>query len=191
MEKKTMDNSSAEIDLLQLLTSLFDGISHIISLIWKNILVFLGIFLLVGILGYCARYVMPGYYITRGVFVSRLLPANYCTYLINGVNEQAKNIDAAAVASGLHIGIDAAYGIKSITAEAIEQDTTLIDKDDRDAAGFAVTITLNTMNHVDTIQSGLIRYLEENNYAKTRNEAKQRNLLALKNTLSERISSLD
>lgn len=189
--EKPMNNSSSEIDLLQLLTSVLDGISRLISLIWKHILVFLGIFLLIGVLGYGIRYIIPRHYVTKAVFVSRLLPANYCTYLINAINEQVKSTDAEALSTSLHISPNIAYDLNNISAEAIEQDTSSLDKDDPEAAGFAVILTLNNMQNLDTIQSGLIRCLEENNYTKTRNEAKQRDLLSMKNTLSERISSLD
>src|SRR4051812_16721426 len=102
MERKTVDKSSAEIDLFQLFTSAVDIITRIFSLLWKNLLIFLGIFLLVGVLGYCIRYVLPRYYVTKAIFVSRLLPANYSAYQINGVNEQVKSADVSAISSELH-----------------------------------------------------------------------------------------
>jgi hypothetical protein len=191
MERQPLDNSREEIDLIHLFNSLLKGISYILLLMWKNLLVFLGIFLLVSGLGYSLRYIIPRSYVTKGVFVSRLLPVSYCNFMINSINDQVRVHDVPALTSQLHISPGIAGNIHNISAEAIPQDTTLLDKDDPAAAGFSVEIKVTTVDNLDSIQNGLIHYLEENNFALARKAAQKKNLLALKNTLSEKLMSLD
>ena len=71
------------------------------------------------------------------------------------------------------------------------RDTFLIDRRDSTLSLFKITLTLKSIQHLDTIQWGLVNYLENNDYAIKRKEARRRALQALKENLDRKLQSLD
>ena len=71
------------------------------------------------------------------------------------------------------------------------RDTFLIDKKDSTISLFKITLTLKSVQHLDTIQWGLVNYLENNEYAIKRKDAKRKALEAMKANLNHKLEGLD
>jgi len=186
-----LDKSREDIDLIHLLTPIMKGIGRFFHLIGKNLLTFVVIFFLAAGLTQGIQYIMPRSYATKGILVSRLLPVSYCNFLINGINSQINDHNISTIASELHISHDMAANIRRISSESMARDSGLLDKEDPDASGFEVEIILGNIEDLDSIQQGLVHYLAENEFARSRKEAQKKKLIALINRLSERMQSLD
>jgi hypothetical protein len=191
MEKQQLDKSTEEIDLIHLFNSFANIISRYFRLISTNLAYFLVIFVIAGAIVHGCQSLLPRSYATKGVFVTRLLPGSYCDFLVNGINEDLKDQNYSAIATNLHVSRGTAAEILHISSQTMARDSGLLDKADPDAAGFAVNLRLKNIENLDSIQIGLVRYLQENDFAIRRKEAQRKNLTALIGRLDERMKSLD
>jgi hypothetical protein len=190
MENKALTNSPEEIDLLSVFQSLVNIITRVVRLILQHLFLFFAILLLVSAMGYCLRYVVPQYYVTQGIFATRLLPVSYCNLLVDGLSQQAGN-DEGAMAAQLGISPRAAHDIKSLSFISLPQDTAQFHRNDPEAHGFGIELAVRRMEDLDSIQNGLVNYLENNNYAVTRKQQWMEGMTTMKKTLSEKLLSLD
>jgi hypothetical protein len=90
----------------------------------------------------------------------------------------------------LKIGNEAAGDIQSINMSTM-RDTFLLEKKDSAISLFKITLTLRSVQHLDSIQWALINYLENNEYSIKRKEAKRKALEAMKANLNYKLQSLD
>jgi hypothetical protein len=189
--------NSAEIDLLYFfkpIGTLFRKIGNFINYcfyrIKANIIGFGIIVLVITGAGYSLRYFITPAYQTEGIFISNILPGNYCSLLLKNLNKLKGGENDLALANQLKIGSDAAKDIQSIRMAAM-RDTFLIERKDSTLSLFKITLTLRSLEYLDTIQWALVNYLESNEYAEKRKDAKRKALLALKANLSSRMESID
>lgn len=122
--------------------------------------------------GYTARFIIPPSYKTEGIFISDMLPGRYCVTLLEGLNELRKPGNIPLLAKQLNISTDAAWQIQGLTASSSPKDTFAIEKRDTSMSVFQVGLVLHDMTHLDEIQKGLVDYLENNEYARMRKEAR-------------------
>jgi hypothetical protein len=191
MENKPLTSSPEEIDLIAVFQSLLNIITRIVRLILKNLFLFFAIFVLVSAIGYCVRYVIPKYYVTRGIFATRLLPVSYCNLLVDGLSEQASNHDDDAIAAHIGVSPRIAHEIKSLSFIPLGQDSTPLHRNDPEAQGFGIELSVTKMNDLDSIQNGLMNYFENNNYSLTRKKQWAEKMGAMQKNLSEKLLSLD
>lgn len=191
MNNKPLASSPEEIDLIAVFQSLLNVIIRIVRLILKNIFLFFVIFVVVSAIGYCLRYVVPQYYVTRGIFATRLLPVSYCDLLVDGLSQQASNQDDDAIAAHLGISPRIAREIESLSLITLTQDSTSFHRNDPEAQGFGIELSVRKMEDLDSIQHGLINYFENNNYAVTRKKQWTEKMTAMQKNLSEKLLSLD
>lgn len=190
MEKKPI-NSSEEIDLLYFFRPVGNAIKgawnwgiDYLTLLANNRLLF-GAILVLGLIGgYCIRFVIPPAYQTEGIFVSNMLPGRYCVTLLNGLNELRRPKNIPELAKQLNISTDAAWQIQGLDATASPRDTFALEKRDSTMSVFRVTLVLHDMRYVQEIQDGLMGYLENNEYARKRKQARL-------NTINQQIAALD
>lgn len=189
--------NQAEIDLYYFfkpvgtaIKKIWNGITYIERKISANLIVFLAIVLLGSLAGYFMRYIIKPSYETGGIFVSNILPGKYCSILLKNLNSIKGGANDPVLAQELNIPVEAAQDIQSIRM-ADMRDTFLIEKKDSTLSLFKITLRLASVVHLDTIQWGLVNYLENNEYALKRKEAKIKALLALKENLSIKMQSLD
>jgi hypothetical protein len=128
-------------------------------------------------------------YKTEGIFVSNVLPGKYCSILLKNLNKQRgeKNL---ILAQQLKINAEAAGDILSFDMSTM-RDTFLIDRRDSTISLFKIILTLKSMQHIDSIQWSLVNYLENNEYAIKRKEAKRKALESMKANLNYKLQSLD
>ena len=188
--------NNAEIDLYYFfkpLGTVFKKIGNSLDYAFRKIqtnkLGFIIIVLLITLAGFSLRYFIEPSYRTEGIFVSNILPGKYCSILLQNLNK-SRGVDNLALAHQLKIDNAAARDIQSISMSNM-RDTFLVDRRDSMLSLFKITLTLQSMDHLDTIQSGLVKYLENNEYAVKRKEAKRKALYAMKENLNYKLQSLD
>jgi len=188
--------NNAEIDLLYFfkpLGTVFkkigDALLYIFRKIKANIILFGVIVLVITLAGYSLRYTIDPSYQTDGIFVSSVLPGKYCSILLKNLNK-LKGEKNLLLAKQLKINNEAAGDIQSINMSTM-RDTFLIDKRDSTISLFKITLTLRSVQQLDTIQWGLVNYLENNEYAMKRKDAKRKALEAMKTNLNYKLESLD
>ena len=188
--------NNAEIDLYYFfkpLGTVFKKIGNYLDYAFRKIrtnrIGFIIIVLLITLAGYSLRYFIEPAFQTEGIFVSNILPGKYCSMLLENLNK-SKGEDNTALAQQLRIDNAAALDVKSIGMSNM-RDTFLIDRKDSMLSLFKITLTLKSMQHLDTIQSGLVNYLENNEYAVKRKEARRKALYAMKENLNLKLQSLD
>ena len=189
--------NSAEIDLYYFfkplgtaLKKLGHGLDFASRKLRANALIFCIIVLLITLAGYSARYILKPAYQTHGIFISNILPGKYCSILLQNLNAIKGTGNRPILAQQLKISNEAAEDIQGISMSNM-RDTFLIEKRDSTLSLFKITLTLRSIQHLDTIQWALVNYLENNEYAIKRKEARRRALESLKETLNTKIESLD
>jgi len=194
--------NNAEIDLYYFfkplgtaLRKVGDLLAYGLRKIYINKIIFLIIVLLITLAGYSLRYFIQPSYQTEGIFVSNILPGKYCSILLQNLNK-IKGTNNLILARQLRINNEGAADIKSISMSDM-RDTFLVDRKDlidkKDSALslFKITLVLKSTRYLDTIQWGLVNYLENNEYAIKRKEARRKSLQAMKENLNLKLLSLD
>ena len=188
--------NNAEIDLYYFFKPLGTALKKIGNLlayafrkIDANKIGFIIIVILITLAGYSLRYFIKPSYQTEGIFVSNILPGKYCSILLQNLNK-IKGENNLILARQLKINNEAAADIQSIGMSNM-RDTFLIDRRDSTLSLFKIILIVKSTQHLDTIQWGLVNYLENNDYAIKRKEARRRSLHALKENLNRKLESLD
>ncbi|HEY0680622.1 MAG TPA: hypothetical protein VGD17_20220 [Chitinophagaceae bacterium] len=197
MEKK-QQSTSEEIDLLYFFRPI--GVAfrrawafgmNYLRLLAFNRYLFTAILILGAIAGYCLRFVIPPSYKTEAIFISDMLPGNYCITLLENLNELRRPGNIPILAKELNISADAAWQIRGIKPYSVAKDTFIFEKRDTSMSVFRVSLVLSEITHLEEIQKGLINYLENNEYARRRKEARARNMNAQIAALDIKLKSLD
>lgn len=189
--------ASPEIDLsyfFRPLGKVFKGIGRGIEnyylRIVNNGLLFGAVIVIITTAAYCLRYVIKPAYRTEGIFMSRVLPGKYCETLIKNLNKLKGQANLPLLARELKISTTAAGTIRYVELSKI-QDTIAIDDRDTSITVFTVELTLSNTQYLDSIQIGIVNYLENVPYAIKRKEAKAKTLAALKQSFNTKLVGLD
>ena len=190
-------NNPAEIDLLYFfrpLGNLFKSIGNGIVLFFKKIqankILFATAVFVISTGGFSLRYFLKPAYQTEGMFVSSVLPSKYCSLLLSNLKKLQGEQNAPLLSRQISIPAEACSDILSITMLPM-RDTFSLDRRDTALSLFRIRLVLKKMDNLDTIQWGLVNYLENNAYALKRKEARINSLKALKIELNKKIESLD
>jgi len=182
--------SSEEIDLLYFLKPIGNFISDYITTLKRNRLLILIVILLMTLGGYMLRHIITPGYITRGVFISHVLPGKYFAATSDDLQDLIDEPQKTLLANQLKISPELAGNIRKITITP-QTDTFAIFKRDTAALAFTIELVIYDMNKLDSIQSALVNYFENSNYATRRKEAKIKTLMALRTSLQQKVVSLD
>ena len=158
--------------------------------VMANIIVWGIIVFLITAAGFSLRYLIKPSYETEGIFVSNILPGKYCSVLLENLNKVGGGDLNTGLSHHLRISQEAAVDIESIGMSSM-RDTFLLDRKDTMLSLFKIKLRLKSLEHLDTIQSALVNYLENNEYAVKRKEAKRIALGAIKENLRSKMESLD
>lgn len=187
----------AEIDLFYFFRPLANGLKKIgngllyaFRKMKANLFVFILIVILITLAGFSLRYVILPAYQTQGIFVSNVLPAKYCVLLLKNLNKLKGGKNSPLLAQQLKISSEAAGDIQSISMTPM-RDTFQLDTKDSALSLLKIRLVLKSVQHLDSIQWALVNYLENNEYAMKRKEARRKALEALKATLHYKLQSLD
>lgn len=189
--------NSAEIDLYYFFKPVGTAINKAglwISYVYRktiaNFFIFSIIVLLITAAGFSVRYFIKPAYKTEGIFISNILPGKYCSMLLKNLNGLKGEKNNPVLAGQLKITNEAASDIHSIRMSAM-RDTFLIERKDSTLSLFKITLLLKSVQHLDTIQWALVNYLENNEYALKRKEARRKALQAMKDNLNIKLQGLD
>jgi hypothetical protein len=187
-----------EVDILSFLRPIGDLVKKAfvflatqLSKIYKNVLVFSLITIAFLAIGFLLRFILPKQYQTEAIFVTYELPAEVCSLELLSLNQLINNKSNALLANKLQISAEAADAIRFVTSKVTQNMLLSKEKADTTNRLFRVTIRLNNSQFIDTIQSSLVRFLENNPYSVKRKEIKKAALLSLKANLLRKTQSLD
>src|SRR6185503_11988704 len=189
--------NSAEIDLYYFFKPIGTAIKKIGAALDRagtkiraNIFTFIIIVLVITLAGFSLLYILKPAYKTQGIFISNILPGRYCSILLKNLNDLKGEKNKPVLAQLLKISNEAAGDIRSISMSSM-RDTFLIERKDSTLSLFKITLILRSIQNLDTIQSALVNYLENNEYALKRKEAKRKALEALKANLNIKMQGFD
>ena len=183
-----------EIDLVSifqpigvLLTKLIVAFKYAMRFLLANIGLLLIIIIIVTSIGYALRFVITPTYVVSGFFMGRGIPGPYFSNQLESLNS-----NPGTLATLLQVPQEAAASVKAIHSEpmATPQNSQPKDSSLREAI-FSVNLSLYNTQYIDTLQKGLIRYLENNPYLEARKKARLRTFELLKSSLDKKIQSLD
>ena len=155
-----------------------------------NKVLFIVIIMIFTLAGYSLRYVLKPSYKTQGIFVSNILPGKYCSILLENLNKIIGEKNQPVLSNQLKVSNAVAGDIQAIELSAM-RDTFLIDRRDSAISLFNISLTLSSVQHLDSIQWALVNYLENNEYTTKRKEARRRSLQAMKTNLNNKLQGLD
>jgi len=196
MNDKTQNNP-AEIDLFYFfrpLSRLFKkagaGLVYSVRKMFYNKFLFASVVIILTLAGFSLRYILPPGFETQGIFISNTLSGRYCSLLLKNLNKLKSDENRPILAQQLGLSLEAAKDIRSIRLSSMS-DTFALQKKDTTLSLFRITLILASMDHLPDIQKALVNYLENNEYAMKRKEARRKALESLKTTLDHKLESLD
>jgi len=165
MERNQIKSSEEEIDLVYYFGKFRDGLNagkewlyRYFRIIWRNFFLFLLIIIIGTGAAFSLRYIIPPAYQTRGLCISRYLPANYYYQMVQDLNQSLSDNNLATVSEQLSIDPKVAEQITHMELKPLRD--TLLDRNDTIFAPFEITLVLRDMSGLENIQDGLLLYLE-------------------------------
>lgn len=142
-------------------------------------------------LGFSARFIVPKRYQTSAILLTHEIPADLCIIELSNLNQTINSEeDFSLLSKQLQISDKNASGIAFISAEKIPDINFSNDKDTSSQL-FAVTLRIKNPEILDSVQTGIVQFLENNEYSRKRKEAKRVTLNKLKVDLEKKVGSLD
>jgi hypothetical protein len=176
-----------EIDIISLLRSIGQVFKTLIKIILKNWLIITAIMVVFVGLGYFSRYILPKKYDTDAIILTHEVPAEVCIMQLQNLNKLIHNKeDFALLANRLRISREDAEEIANLSAEKIAG-----EHQDSSGQFFTIHLRITDKTVLDTVQAGIIHFLENNQYSAIRKETKRASLNKLKLNLEKNIQSLD
>lgn len=183
----TSQKRTDEIDIISFLSPIGRILKILVNTLSKNWLTVTLIVLLFTSLGYSARFILPRQYQTNSIILTHAIPSEVCIIEIENLNELiSRKKDFAMLAKQLQISLGNAKEIVNMSAEKIQDEN-------KDSSGQFFTINLRITNTdiLDSVQAGIVQFLENNEYSRIRKERKRVSLNKLKQNLQKNIESLD
>ena len=169
------------------------GISFMTKVTMERFMLFFCISLVGAGLGLGVYFMMKPVYITHIIIKSKFLNNDYCSQLINTLDDLADHKENAPIlAEKLGISTKLAEQVKSIQFrnfsdkfEKLYKDSVAID------APFKVEVKVHDTSVLDSLQKGIVAYLENNEFALKIKTVKVQNLELLKAKIKSELISLD
>jgi hypothetical protein len=166
-------NSSGEIDLLTIITSLKNKISAFFRIIGrltsfslKNATVLLTFVIVCGAISLGLFFSKKKVYASELVMSHTRLNNNECYLLVNALGDLCENSNYKQLASRLNSSIKVAQQLKSISHSPLNQGLEDLRRDSSDVIlPFKIGVKVFDADVLDSIQYGLWHYLETNEYA--------------------------
>ncbi len=173
--------------------SIFGGIANLVKFSLNN-LVKLTVFSVLGIaIGIGIFFLMKPIYTTHIAISSKRLDNDHCSMLIQtleDLNDHKENVDV--VAQKLNITTEMAREIKNIEFEEYNSKMGKRFKDSVSVyAPFKVLVKVYNNGILDSLEKGIVSYLENNEYALKRKKISEEGLQLLRVDINKEITSLD
>jgi|GEM_PF-2608743 len=177
---------------------------RIIQALLRNFKLLVGIIVLGTLLGLFYHYSATPVYNTSMIASSRVLTFNQVESLVKVLNQLASEGDYALLAKKMNVSLSVAESISQIKAIVVEEKEVkqVIDVNDDESLAFkrnlaladnVAEIVLTTTNntHLDSIQAGLLFYLESNPFVEKRKAIQKQNLERMQSQLQQEVRKLD
>jgi hypothetical protein len=196
VNKKSGNGEIEEIDLkpiLKLVKSFFTGIATLVKFMIYSIRkapIFISICMSVGLItGLLSFYNEQPLYLTSMTVTSDLLTNGYCKNLVDDLQSVKDDNNNELLASKLNINIAEAAAIQKLAYKdffkEIDIDTAAI------GTPFIVEMGYYDNSIIESVEAGLINYLENNKYAQARKAIQKEHLQSMSNVIVKEIADLD
>lgn len=194
------NNHQEEIDMIQILKNTKNAFSDIIQSI-ANVVTFpivyfktILLFVLIGIgIGVGMYFIKRPVYITSLSIISNRFNNDNCIQLINTLEDitDDKN-NSPILAKKLNISHEYAEQVKSIVYEPLNAQIEKLYKDSISRNfPFKITVKVYNVSILDSLQAGILHYLEFNDYLLKRKEIKKQSLEKFGERIKNEIIALD
>lgn len=171
-----------EIDLQQLAVS--------IVRYFQRYLRFISISSVVGVfLGLGFYLILPPVYESQMIVMSDILTSSYSDRLTESLDRLIKEDNDSILAERLNLTAIEAKQISEIEIESVKKEVS--DTKDNESSTFIITVSVKQKSLLPKLQNGLISYLRNNEYVKTRVRQREEMYKTLIEKLDQEIQSLD
>jgi hypothetical protein len=178
-DKMEKINKQGEVDLMELFLK---GINIIRANFWMIVLFFLA-----GIaLGLFSYYTSRKMYENKMVVSSGIMTKSYTKNLIDRLNRHKRESNIKAISSLLGVSDSTVKELGFISLENISQ-----SDGDKESDRFIITVDVFNQDILPELQEGLVRYLENNEFAKIRVEQNKSYLKQMISKVEEEIRELE
>jgi hypothetical protein len=172
-------NKQDEIDLLELFLK---GINIIRANFWIIVL-----FFLTGIaLGLASYYTSHKMYENKMVISSGIITKPYTKNLIDRLNRHKRESNTKAISSLLGVSDSTVKALSFISVENVSE-----SDGEKESDRFIITVDVFNQDILPELQEGLVRYLENNEFAKVRVEQNKSYLTQMISKVEEEIRELE
>lgn len=174
--------SNDEIDLQELVVNIVRYFTRYL----KFISLTSGIGIILGLAGYL---LLPAVYESEMIVSSDILTESYSDRLTENLNRLIKEKNDSILAFRLGLTPEEANDITTIDIESVKKEAGSAEK--AESATFIITVEIKNRSLLPKLQSGLINYLRNNEFVKTRVRQREQTYRLLISKLDEEIQSLD
>ncbi len=175
-------NPSDEIDLQQLAIN--------IVRYFQRYLRFISISTLIGTLsGLVFYFVLPPVYESQMIVMSDILTSSYSDRLTESLDRLIKEKNDSILAQRLGLTVNEAKKITQIEIESVKKEAST--SKDNESSTFIITVNVKQQSLLLKLQEGLISYLRNNEFVKTRVRQREEMYKTLIDKLDLEIQSLD
>jgi hypothetical protein len=169
-------------------SSLGRKISYIFDLIGKEFKFLLIVSVIGSSLALVNYFTATPRYKTSAIFLSNLLSDEFCGSLVETLEELTKEKNYQGLSEKLHIPVSYTENIKRI--KYIKYQTKDL-KDTLIGSPFSIEVTVTDNTILDTLQSSIIHYLENSEYALKRKSTREKTLQDFSAKVQNELTKLD
>lgn len=157
---------------------------------FQRYLKFITVSTILGVLGGAGLYLaLPPVFESQMIVMSDILTSSYSDRLTESLDRLIKEKNDSILAQRLTLTADEAAKIKAIEIESVKKEASA-SKDD-EASTFIITVSVMQKPLLPKLQEGLISYLRNNEFVKTRVRQREEMYKTLIDKLDQEIQSLD
>jgi uncharacterized protein involved in exopolysaccharide biosynthesis len=154
----------------------------------RNHFSILFVFALAGLAtGYGAFLLIPRSYEVSMIADSRILSSQVVISIVNSWQELLEKKERGLLARKMNVSPEVVNALQKVEAEPNE--TTRITEQSRSA--FIINATVSNTRIVDSLQAGMVYYLENSQYMQERTKSEKRKLQAFKARIEQELAQMD
>ncbi len=165
---------------------------RVINALQRSLKLFVSIVAMGAFIGLFYYYLTPPVYDTSLIASSKILTNVRVENLIEVLDDLAKENNSSELSKKLHISPLLAKSIKSIEAESIIPEKNVTDKTaELDNNVFEITLSTSNNQRLDSLQAGILYYLQNNDFVQKRTAIQKQNLETMRERVQQEVGKLD
>ncbi|RYF98062.1 MAG: hypothetical protein EOO02_19690 [Chitinophagaceae bacterium] len=184
-------NTNEEIDLFHFLRPVTRPVGNYLNLLYARRILFITIFIICSIAAFLCKGLIPRSYSVTGVFVSNILPGSYIDKVTGSLNSMlTSGRNSEILAPRMRISPAMISEIQAV--KLIDHiDSFNVTKRDSLSTMFQLEVRVTSTNNIDSIQKGILGFLENDSFALKIGATRAVTMAALYEDFQKKISSLD